>query len=153
MGSWRLSLLIVASRPLNLNVGAISLWPLCLLKGFVVALIKRSQTVTYERCCLFSRPEKSMWPCYGDCPFLIIFFLNEISLSFLLRFSHLLCQMRRRSLEVYVWNVFDSVSEFFLLLDPFKAVHSVYVCIKAGLQCTSLWECKPLALPVHFSPQ
>lgn len=67
-------------------------------------------------------------------------FFNQISLSYLLRFSHLLCQIRRRSLEVYVWNVFDSVSEFFLLLllDPFKAVHSVYVCVKAGLQCTSL---------------
>lgn len=66
-------------------------------------------------------------------------FFNQISLSILLRFNHFLCQIRRRSLEVYVWNVFDGVSEIFLLLlDPFKAVHSVYVCVKAGLQCMSL---------------
>lgn len=30
--------------------------------GFVVALIKSSQAVTYERCCLLSMAKKSMWP-------------------------------------------------------------------------------------------
>lgn len=53
----------VASRPLDLNMGVISVRRLCLLKkqapGFAVALIKQSQAVTYERYFLLSMAQKS----------------------------------------------------------------------------------------------
>lgn len=136
MGSRRLWLLIVPSRPLNLNSRVTAL----LIKQALIQLFP-VEDVFYVAGLRWARG-------------LVVAIAPSTSSLFLsrIRFSNasvsLLWQIRRRSLEMYAWLFFffcwQCVSDLFSLrlLNPFKAVRSVFYCCHSRPSlCASLRMC------------